>query len=128
MQLKGEDVSDALRTWIRTDIQEIGKTGYDLGKFQFTMVATSMGLVATLQKLEPTFKPSFWNLLPYVPLAFALLLSLNLVLPRDRVVKGDTDLHALYVAEVTFLNRRVWTWFFFWLGGMAWSLWQLFKA
>lgn len=92
MGLKGEDISDALRSWIKTDVSEIGKTTYDTGKFLFTVASGSMGILASLQKLDSSFTPTGWTLSPYAFFTIALLLALNLVFPRNRRVGGDTDL------------------------------------
>lgn len=122
MRIKGEDISDALRAWIRTDVAEIGKTTYDIGKFLFTVASGSIGILASLQKLDPNFTPTRWTLMPYGLFAFALLLALNLVFPRNREVTGDTDLHALHLKEIRFVTRRIWLWFIVWFAAVVLSL------
>ncbi len=125
MNLKGEDISEALREWVKSDITESAKTSYDIGKFLFTVASGSIGILASLQKLDPAFKPTAWTLLPYASFAFALLLSLNLVIPRNKQVGGDTDLYDLHAKEIRFVTQRIWTWFFIWFSGVGLSLWTL---
>ena len=100
MGLKGEDISEALRSWIKSDVGEIGKTGYDIGKYLFAVASGSIGILASLQKLDSGFKPTGWTLSPYGLVTVALLLALNLVLPRNRKIGGDTDLHDLHAKRL----------------------------
>jgi hypothetical protein len=125
MGLKGEDISEALRDWIKSDVSEIGKTSYDIGKFLFTIASGSIGILASLQKLDAGFKPTGWTLSPYGLFTVALLLALNLVLPRNRKVGGDTDLHDLHAKEVRFVTQRIWFWFVAWFFAVLLSLWTL---
>ncbi len=60
--------------------------------------------------------------MPYGLFALALLLALNLVFPRNREVRGDTDLHALHLKEIQFVTGRIWLWFIIWFGGVVLSL------
>lgn len=127
MKLKGEDISDALRAWIRSDITDIGKNTYDLGKFFFTVTSGSIGILASLQKLDSGFTPTAWDLSPYVLFTIALILALNLVLPRNRNVGSETDLHGLHGTEVKFVTSRVWIWFSLWLIAVLFSLCTLLR-
>jgi hypothetical protein len=125
MTLKGEDVSVALRDWVKLGIIEVGKNSYDSGKFFFGVTVGSMGLIATLQKLDSKFVLSLLNISPYIILFISLLLSLNLVLPRDNEVSGDTDLLKAYNEEIEFIRSRIWFWFFSWLIGTGLGFWNL---
>ena len=49
MKLRGEDVVDGLREWIKAELKEGPKQGYDLGKFFFSV---SAGTVAALVGIE----------------------------------------------------------------------------
>jgi len=126
MRLKGEDVSDALRDWVKSDLKDSGKTAYDLGKFVFTVSSSSIGILATLQKLDPKFHSTWSSWVPYVPFALSLVLSLVLVLPRKRSIPGDTDLYSLYAKDVNRVVRRFWAWFALWSAGVLATLWSLF--
>jgi hypothetical protein len=68
---------------------------------------------------------SLLNISPYIILFISLLLSLNLVLPRDNEVSGDTDLLKAYNEEIEFIRSRIWFWFFSWLIGTGLGFWNL---
>ena len=127
IRLLGENTADALRDWVKADITELASTAYDLGKFCFTVSSGSIGLLASLQKLDSAFTATSWTLLPYAVFAVTLLLSLNLVMPRNKNVVGDTDLHELHAQEVSFITSRLWIWFVVWLCGLILSLSTLLK-
>ncbi|PYI93624.1 MAG: hypothetical protein DME97_05040 [Verrucomicrobia bacterium] len=127
MNLRGEDTADALREWIKTDIAEMTKTGYDMGKFFFTAASGSIAILASLQKLDSAFQPTARTLSPYAFFTIALFLGLNLVLPRNRLLSGDTDLHTLYATEFKFIIRRIYFWCAAWFAGVLTSLWVILK-
>lgn len=125
ISIKGEDIQQALIEWVKSDIKDIGKTSNDVGKFFFSVSVSSMALLATLQKLDSSFTPTFSRLIPYGILLISLLLSLNFILPRNIKVTGSSNLTKLHMDEVKFITSRIWFWFVAWLIGVISALFIL---
>lgn len=48
LRLKGEDVHDGLREWVKSDLKESPRQGYDLGKFFFSVSVGTIGALAAI--------------------------------------------------------------------------------
>lgn len=118
IKIKGEDTSEALRNWIKSDIEECPtKQGYNLGKFFFSVSVGTIGALVAIEK---------WNKMPQIdcPMLLALILlfvsiiiALILAIPKPYFVGDETDLLEEYKKQVNKVGGYSWAWFSFWLVG-----------
>ena len=117
MRLRGNDVEDALRDWVKSEIKEAAQHAYDLGKFFFSVSVGTIGAEAAIEKLNSTSRMDAPMLSSFLVLLVSILLAINLARPRRLVVGGETDLLQLYNRQVTLALIQTWTWFVLWLAG-----------
>ena len=115
MKLKGEDVSDGLREWVKSELKDGPKQGYDLGKFFFSVSVGTIGALAAIEKLNPNSVIDWPMLLGLAFLFASVLVSLSLARPRKHSLGGETDLLVLYEKQIdsVLCHMRVWAalWF-----------------
>lgn len=117
MKLRGEDVSDGLREWVKSDIKEGPRQAYDLGKFFFTVSVGTIGALAAIEKLNVTSRMDSPMVGAFVALFLSILVAINLARPKKRRLAGDTDLLTEYEKQIDVVLRQVWAWFVLWLLG-----------
>lgn len=117
MRLKGEDVSEGLREWVKSELKEGPKHGYDLGKFFFSVSAGSIGAIAAIEKLSSVPKLDCFLILSLALFFISILISITFVFPRIHSIGGETDLLSEYERQVTNVKRLTWGWFIIWLVG-----------
>jgi hypothetical protein len=117
IRLKGEDVAEGLRDWVKAELKEGPKQAYDLGKFFFSVSVGTIGALVGIDKLNQTTRIDnllFWALgLLFVSILIALLLAL----PKKYSIGGETDLLKEYQEQINATVKYVWIWFAFWLVG-----------
>lgn len=115
MNLKGEDVSVGLREWVKSELKDGPKQGYDLGKFFFSVSAGTIGALTAIEKLNPQSAMDRPMVLGLIFLFLSILVSLNLTRPRKHSLGGEVDLLTLYEKQIdsVLCHMRVWTvlWF-----------------
>src|SRR3989304_7627465 len=97
MYLKGEDVTEGLKDWIKTELKEGPRQGYDMGKFFFTVSVGTIGAIATIEKLNAVSKLDFPMFISLFILFVSIIISLNMVRPGAIRIDGDTDIYEEYV-------------------------------
>ncbi|HEY3138802.1 MAG TPA: hypothetical protein VGL29_22455 [Blastocatellia bacterium] len=117
MKIRGEDVSEGLREWAKSELKEGPKQGYDLGKFFFSVSAATIGAIAAIEKLNSTAKLDRPMVVGLSLLFVSILVSIHLVLPRKHALGGETDLLMEYNRQINRVIRCVWLWFILWLAG-----------
>jgi hypothetical protein len=117
MRLKGEDVSAGLREWVKAELKDGPKQGYDLGKFFFSVSAGTIGALATIEKLNPTAVMDRPMLFGLALLFASVIVSLNLARPRKHSLGGEVDLLTLYEKQIASVRSHMWVWTVLWLIG-----------
>jgi hypothetical protein len=125
MRLKGEDVADGLREWIKGELKEAPRQAYDLGKFFFSVSAGTIGAITALEKLNAASRMDTPMVTSMALLFVSILLALNLAMPRTSTVGGETDLLLEYEKIVTRAVRRSWLWFASWCLGTLAGAWAV---
>ncbi len=119
LRLEGEDVRTGLRDWVKGDLKESPKLGYDLGKFFFTV---SVGTIGTLTAIE---KSKTHLIFSFVFLFFSIIVALLMALPRRSSISGEADLLQEYEKCVDRIVHRSWIWFALWFFGAVAGVWAI---
>jgi len=116
--LRGQDVVEGLREWMKAELKEGPRQAYDLGKFFFTVSIGTVGAIATIEKLngEPAMDSAMLTSLLF--LTVSGVLALFLALPRVQRVGGDTDLQEKYIAQIRLIRAVAIAWVILWLAGL----------
>jgi hypothetical protein len=117
MILKGQDVHDGLREWIKTDIREISAKGYDLGKFLFSVSVGTLGALTALIKIDSSTQINTPFIVSASILFISIVIAISIVLPKSIPVGDNIDLLDLYRKQLQAIIRVIWAWFFVWLIG-----------
>jgi hypothetical protein len=125
LRLSGQDVQDGLRDWVKADLKESPRQGYDLGKFFFSVSAGTVGAIAAIDKLNQTTRIDALLLVSLAILFTSIVISLILALPKKSSIGGDSDLHAEHGKCVSRIIMWSWTWFVIWLAGTILGLWAI---
>lgn len=122
MLLRGEDVADALREWVKSELKEGPRQAYDLGKFFFTVSIGTVGAIGTVEKLNVT--PALDGPLrtSLGLLTLSILAALGLAFPRVQRVNGDTDLFERYRTQIRFTQAAVVLWALLWGAGLVFGM------
>jgi hypothetical protein len=117
MRLRGEDVEEGLRGWIKSELSDGPKQSYELGRFLFSVTLGTAGLFVAIGELREVGSLSAyfgWAL-------FLLLLSaapaLDLAMPKAMNLGGSTDLVEAYNTRVKLIKRHLLAWLALWLIG-----------
>ena len=118
MKPKGQDTADAVRNWIRKDIEEGPLLRNKLGQFFFGVSTGTIGLVVGLKSFLP-------NLVLDTPLAISLsslllssMIALYMACPVTLKLTGDVDLFELYDKQIRKIRYLILLWFCFWFLGV----------
>lgn len=123
LQLKGDDVATAIRGWISNEIKQAPSFGHDLGKHYFTTTTATIGLVATLAKLDPKFQSTTLQLsIAFAILFAAAITALLLSIPLPRVLGADADLFLEYNKTISRIVRFSILWLILWVAGALLAL------
>jgi len=125
MRIRGEDVLEGLRDWVKSDLKESPKLGYDLGKFFFSVSVGTIGTLAALEKLRPSSGMSGILAFSFAVLFLSIVLALLMAIPRKSAIGGDTDLYIEYMKSVDRIVFRSWVWFSLWLIGTGLGAWAI---
>ena len=132
IRIRGEDTADGLREWAKAEIKNAPARVYELGRFLFTASIGSIGVMATLAKLNTQAAgvgASMDALLMFSLAAFGLsmLFALLMAIPKQRKLDGDTDLLAEHKALIA--RGQLWTviWCLVWLTGVLFGLVSVFR-
>ena len=117
IKLRGEDVAEALRDWVKADLKEGPRQAYDLGKFFFTVSVGTIGAITAIERLNQTSKIDVWMTISLVLLFLSILVAINLARPRKYKMGGETDLMVEYEKQVNRVIGHLWTWLALWLAG-----------
>lgn len=117
IRLRGEDIVEGLRDWIKSGLKEGPRQGYDLGKFFFSVSVGTIGALVAIEKLNTLPQMDCLMLLALCLLFFSVVIALLLALPRTYRVRGETDLLTEYNEQIKRIIIYVWVWFFLWLIG-----------
>jgi hypothetical protein len=125
LRLTGEDVHEGLREWVKADLKESPRQGYDLGKFFFSVSVGTIGALAAIDKLNQTTRIDA-SLLCALGILFAsIIVSLLLALPKRRSIGGESDLHLEYRKCIARTITWSWIWFILWLAGAILGIWAV---
>src|SRR2546422_4263284 len=107
LRLTGEDVHEGLREWVKADLKESPRQGYDLGKFFFSVSVGTVGALAAIDKLNQTTRIDAPLLFSLGILFASIIVSLILALPRTSSIGGDSDMHARSEEHTSELQSRL---------------------
>lgn len=129
MFIRGEDVADGLRDWIKAELKEGPRQLYDLGKFFFTVSVGTIGAIATIEKFNQSSKMDTPMVCSLSILFISILISLNMARPKVLIKKvgGDTDLLIEYENQIKRINIYGLTWFIVWLIGTVFGIAAVYK-
>ena len=125
MNLRGEDVAEGLREWVKSELKEGPRQAYDLGKFFFTVSIGTVGAIATIEKLNSASALDSPMLISLLFLTLAALVALYLAFPRVHKVGGNTDIYDQYNGQVRFIQKIVVIWACLWLIGLFFGAWAV---
>jgi predicted neutral ceramidase superfamily lipid hydrolase len=118
MLLRGEDVAEGLRDWVKSELKEGPRQAYDLGKFFFTVSIGTVGAIATIEKLNTRSAVASHMWTSLLLLTISAVVALFLAFPRVQKVGGETELFAKYKAQVRLIQVVVILWALLWLAGL----------
>src|SRR5262245_24386783 len=119
MKLRGEDVVEGLRDWVKSELKEGPRQGYDLGKFFFSVSVGTIGVVATIEKLSSSPAIDSPMIVSLLALSASIVVSIVLVYPRRHSVGGETDLLEEYERQITRVRSLVLVWSVLWAIGLV---------
>ena len=117
MKLRGEDVAQALRDWVASEIREGPRQGYDLGKFCFSVSVGTIGALGTIERLGPSPAMDASMVVSLLLLAVSMAAALFLALPRRHRLDGESDLWLEYGKRLDRTRITAAGWFALWLAG-----------
>ena len=117
IKLKGEDVAEGLRDWVKSELKEGPKQGYDLGKFLFSVSVGTIGALTAIEKLNATPQMDLLMICSLFLLFISIVIALLLALPRKNSIRGETDLFDAYEKQIQKIHIHVWIWFIIWISG-----------
>lgn len=117
MRLKGDDVESGLRDWVKSELKEGPRQGYDLGKFFFSVSVGTIGILVTIEKLNTNAALDAPMLIACILLFLSAVVGLDLVRPRQHSIGGDTDLLQAYEDQIRSVRIHIWIWFPIWVIG-----------
>ncbi|MBC8433846.1 MAG: hypothetical protein H8D96_18195 [Desulfobacterales bacterium] len=119
MKLRGQDVEDGLRDWIKGELKDAPSQKYDLGKFFFTVSIGSIGVLVAIEKLSSSSQIDLPLIVSFVFLFAAIIFSLSMALPeKPKTIGGLTDLLDLYTREIESIRNDSLSWFSLWITGI----------
>jgi hypothetical protein len=118
MRIRGEDVQQGLRDWIKADLKDSPRMGTDLGKFFFSVSAGTIGALTTIQKVN-TASAGLPTALTgsIVTLFVSIWVALVMVLPKKRRFSGESELQEEYTKAIDAVVMLAWVWFMLWFSG-----------
>jgi hypothetical protein len=117
IRLRGDDVSTALRDWIKEEVKGAASRAYDLGKFFFAVSAGSIAVITATFKTSPP--PGKTQLVSLALLAASMFVAVLMVMPQTSKIDGEKDLLSEFANEVRRITVFVWSWFGLWLLGFG---------
>ncbi|MYM62419.1 hypothetical protein [Pseudomaricurvus sp. HS19] len=117
IKFKGDDLESGLVEWVKSNIKESHKISYDLGKFFFTVSISTIGVVATLEKLDNNSEFDSPMIVSLISLFTAMLISIDLARPKELKITGESDLQIVYHDKIRKVTWRILFWFSAWLAG-----------
>lgn len=126
IDLRGADLADGLRGWIKADLQESPRLAHDLGKFFFTVSLGTFGAITGLKKASGVLVLTLPLAGCAIVLFVSIIIALGMVLPRKLEIDPAADLQKLYLVEVERVTARSWDWFALWTIGTLLGGWALF--
>jgi hypothetical protein len=125
LRLKGDDVAKAIRSWVMQELQGAPAIGHELGKYFFTTTTATIGVLATLAKINTTMTTISLNLALGLSLLFiAAVAGITLSIPFP--ARMDDDLFKVYEKTIQRLMIVSGLWLFFWVAGTVWTLLAIF--
>ncbi len=118
INLKGQDVDDALRSWIKKDVEGISNREFELGKFFFTVSTGSAGVFLSILKLSSTVKVDMYFYSSMALMFISLVLAIGMAMPVKRKLDGETDLQDVYNQTHTEILRCSYWWFGLWIASL----------
>jgi hypothetical protein len=120
--MRGEDTEAGLREWVKAEIKDGPKQGYDLGKFFFSVSVATIGAIAAIEKLNPSSSLDCLMKVALLLLFVSILVALDMARPREYYIGGETDLLDEYKRQIKFAQTRTWVWFAFWTIGAVFGV------
>jgi hypothetical protein len=117
MKLKGQEVEESIKDWIKSEIKVGPSRGYDLGKYFFSVSTGTIGVLIMIEKLNPTTKIGAPLIASMLILFISVLLAICMTKPGIVSVGEDVDLLDQYEKSVRSIIKRVWWWFIIWIIG-----------
>jgi hypothetical protein len=117
MKLRGEDVVDGLRGWLKAELNEGPRQGYDLGKFFFSITLSTIGAIAAIERLNPNAQLGTLLAIAMGVLALSMGPALRLLYPRKYRLAGETDMLQEYEVRIDAVRGNARIWFMLWLVG-----------
>lgn len=114
MKMRGEDTETALRDWVKSEIKDGPKQIYELGKFFFSVSVGTIGVIATVEKLNNQSAMDCPMITSLALLAISVVVALDMARPRKYVIGGETDLLDEYLRQLRSAQIRTWIWFALW--------------
>lgn len=126
MKPMGEDVAEAMREWMKSEIRDGTGRGRELGKFFFGVSTGMAGLIVTIVKLD---EMSVHHGLLYISLglfAVSAIIALHMAKPRIWHLGGESDLFEEYKAQVSAARTSMAYWSILWGAALLTGTYALF--
>ena len=117
MRIKGEDVYEGLRDWIKSDLTDSPRQSHELGKFFFSVAGATIGALGTIEKLNTTPVLDAQLLWSFGFLFVSIWVSLVMVLPKKLAIGGESDLYKEYERAIEGIVLLSYIWFVLWVVG-----------
>jgi hypothetical protein len=118
---KAQDTVDALREWMKTEIKDGPSQRNQLGKFFFSVSATSFGLIISIIKLNSISLDTLLCL-AFCFLLLSIIISVFLLKPTFWIIKSTSDLIREHSKQIKKIIILTWIWFLLWLAGFVTSI------
>ncbi len=116
---KGEDLDSGLVDWIKAEIRDGPRQGYELGKFFFSVSAASIGAILAIEKLNEEYAMDLPMIACLSVLLFSIFSAINMVRPRSYLIGGSTDLEDVYLRQIRRAQIGASVWLALWVTGMV---------
>ena len=118
MNPKGNDVADAIKEWMKSELIHSPQKKYELGKFFFGVSSSTLGIIVGLAKFSKIQFLSFTLVLSIILFVISILIALIMVLPKLIKISGEVDLFTIHEKIIRFTRFQIYIWFLLWSIGV----------
>jgi hypothetical protein len=122
MKPDGNDVADAIKQWMKSELKKSPQKKYDLGKFFFGVSSSTLGIIITIEKFSNTPLLDFTLTIAILFFIVSILVALIMVLPKLINITGDVDLFELHRNSIKYTLYQIYLWFIIWTIGIIFGI------